>query len=214
MNDRDRKILDDFHKLFYDKRIFKKCQWLGRSIWKSPLDLWVYQEIVSSRHPDLIIETGSYRGASAHFLKSMMNLANYEGEVVSIDTVFRKDFPELPGLTFLTGSSTDSKIVNQLEKMCKDKTVMVILDSDHRKSHVLKELHIYSKFVTPRKHLIVEDTNLNGHPVITKGFNGKTPGPMEAVEEFMVDNKDFRIDLRCEKFLLTMHPKGFLIKNG
>lgn len=206
--------ITEFHKLYYDKRVFKKCYWMGMTIWKCPLDLWIYQEMIYARKPDVIIETGSYRGASAHYFRSMMSLCGYEGEVISVDVTPREDFPVLEGLTFLTGSSTDKKIVNKIKEKCDGKTVMVILDSDHRYDHVKNELKIYSQLVTPRKHLVVEDTNLNGHPVITKGFDGKTPGPMEAVQEFMKDNEEFRTDDRCEKFLLTMHPKGFLIKNG
>jgi len=184
------------------------------TIWKCPLDLWIYQEIICSRKPDIIVETGSYKGASAHYFKSMMNLSGYDGQVISVDITPRDNFPKLDGLTFLTGSSIEDNIVNNIKEQCENKTVMVILDSDHSCNHVAAELEIYSELVTPRKHLVVEDTNLNGHPVITKGFDGNTPGPMEAIQEFMVDNKDFRIDKRCEKFLLTMHPNGFLIKNG
>jgi len=85
---------------------------------------------------------------------------------------------------------------------------MVILDSDHSKGHVLSELKIYSKFVTKGSYIIVEDTNINNHPV----FPDFGPGPMEAVEEFLKENKDFSVDRSREKFYLTFNPKGFLQK--
>ena len=47
-----------------------------------------------------------------------------------------------------------------------------------------------------------------GHP-IDKSFGA---GPMEAVEEFIKDNRDFEIDRTKERFLLTGNPEGFLRK--
>ena len=85
---------------------------------------------------------------------------------------------------------------------------MVDLDSDHKKDHVLQELKIWSPFVTTGNYLIVEDTDLNGHPV--RPDYG--PGPMEALEEFLKENKDFAVDQTREKFLLTFNPRGYLRK--
>lgn len=205
------KIITDFHNLFYDERIFKRCYWLGDVIWKNPLDLWLYQEIIFDHKPDLIIETGSYAGASAHFMASMMSLSGCEASVISIDIV--KVHNRFPNVEFITGSSIDPKIVDIVIEKCSNKKVMVVLDSDHAKDHVLEELKIYSKLVSKNQFLIVEDTNLNGHPVISKGFNGNRPGPMEALNEFLETNKDFTINEYMHKFLLTMHPRGFLLKN-
>ena len=44
-------------------------------------------------------------------------------------------------------------------------TVLVVLDSDHSRDHVLKELEIYAPMVTRGSYVIVEDSNINGNPI-------------------------------------------------
>ena len=83
---------------------------------------------------------------------------------------------------------------------------MVSLDSSHAKNHVLKELYAYSELVSPGNYLVIEDTNL-GH-LVQPQLGAK--GPMEAMEEFLSERRDFVIDRTQEKFLLTFCPRGFL----
>jgi cephalosporin hydroxylase len=83
---------------------------------------------------------------------------------------------------------------------------MVILDSDHAMQHVLDELAIYGELVSPGNYLVIEDTNVNGHPV-RPDFG---PGPGEAVERFLADNEQFEVDTEREKFLMTFNPGGYL----
>lgn len=83
---------------------------------------------------------------------------------------------------------------------------MVILDSDHRRDHVVRELRTYGPLVSPGSMLVLEDTIVNGHPVLPD-FG---PGPMEALEEFLAETKTFEIDPIGEKFLISFNPRGYL----
>lgn len=116
--------------------------------------------------------------------------------------------PQHPRIRYLTGSSVDDSIIAGLREQITDRDrVMVILDSDHSRDHVLAELRAYSHVVTAGDYLIVEHTSVNGHPV----FADFGPGPMEALDEFLAENNDFDIDASREKLLLTsFNPRGFL----
>lgn len=200
-------LVSNFNKFYYDSLVWKKTFWLGIPVKKCPLDLWVYSEILHEIKPDVLIETGTADGGSALFLAHVCDSVG-KGKIITIDTV-KKIRPKHRRIKYLTGSSVSDEIVKKVKSLIRDKDkVVVILDSDHGKNHVLKELEIYNKFVTKGSYLIVEDTNLNGHPV----FPGFGPGPMEAIDEFLSSNKDFSIDRRREKFYLTFNPRGVLRK--
>ena len=161
----------------------------------------MYQEIIHEVRPDVIIECGSYKGGSALFLASMCDLVN-NGRVISVDVMpwFR---PKHRRISYILGSSTDPAIVESIRGEI-DGSVMAILDSAHDKGHVLDEMRAYAPMVT--SYLIVEDTNVNGHP-IAPDFG---PGPMEAVEQFLAENDEFERDDSREKFLLSFNPGGWL----
>jgi cephalosporin hydroxylase len=217
-------ITDAFHKLYYGaytvNKTWHNTYWLGVGIRKCPLDLWLYQEIIHRIKPDLIIETGTFLGGSAYYMASLLDTLG-KGHVVTIDiegkdTILAREEnpsqparPDHPRITYLLGSSTTTETTEKIKSMVKaNDTVMVILDSDHSKAHVLKELRLYSGFVTKGSYLIVEDTNLNGHP-ISPTFG---PGPMEAMEEFLKEDSSFAFDEKTDKFLLTFNPRGYLRK--
>ena len=217
-------IIDQFHKLYYDAWIFDKTwtqtHWMGVPVRKNPFDLWNYQEMIYQLKPDLIIETGTLLGGSAYYFASLCEHFG-KGSVITIDiddiqttlskekTIPPKVRPEHPRLTYFKGSSADPVIVQRVKERIKPGgQVLVILDSDHRKAHVLDELRIYSQLVPKGSYLIVEDSNINGHPV----YPGFGPGPMEAMEEFLKENNDFVIDESWEKHLMTFNPKGYLRK--
>ena len=73
---------------------------------------------------------------------------------------------------------------------------------------MLEELRLYATMVSEGSYLIVEDTNINGHPV----FPSFGPGPYEAVTKFLAERSDFSPEREREKFLLTFNPRGYLKK--
>ncbi|HEV7684549.1 MAG TPA: CmcI family methyltransferase [Pyrinomonadaceae bacterium] len=205
----ERRITSEFHKQYFyakEKTWKNNTFWMNVPVAKCPLDLWVYQEIINETKPDVIIETGTAYGGSALFLASISDLVG-RGRVVTIDIQEQSDRPEHARIQYLSGSSTAEEIVAGVSGLIRsDERVMVILDSDHRAEHVQQELEIYSRFASVGCYLIVEDTNINGHPVMP--LHGA--GPMEAVEHFMKAQEAFVIDAQREKFYLTFNPKGYL----
>ncbi len=96
------------------------------------------------------------------------------------------------------------------DMMGADKKVLVILDSDHSCDHVLNEMRAWKDVVPAGGYMIVEDSNVNGHPA--RPDHG--PGPMEAINAFMMENDQFEIDLSKEKFFMTQNPRGYLRKKS
>lgn len=200
-------IIDQFHWLYYNSpETWLTTSWMGIPTQKCPLDMWIYQEIIFDAKPDLLIETGTAYGGSALFFATFMDAIGH-GHIATVDVLDMPDRPQHPRITYVTGSSTSEESLASMHRMAGGAgSVMVILDSDHSKDHVAKELRLYCDLVSPGNYLIVEDSNVNGHPVNrTHG-----PGPMEALEEFLATNNDFYIDSQKERYMMTFNPKGYL----
>jgi cephalosporin hydroxylase len=207
-----RETVDSFHELFYGAtdQTWQDTHWMGFRAFKCPMDMWSYQEILWDTRPDLIIECGTAWGGSAQFFASMFDLFGTEGEILTIDIASGDQMtgrPTHPRITYLTGSSTDADIVEPVRRRAASaERVMVVLDSDHSYAHVAAEIATYSSLVTPGCYLVVEDTNVNGNPVLPEWG----PGPMEAVDEFLAETQSFVRDPAREKFMMTFNPGGYL----
>lgn len=201
-------VADAFAILYHAKgdQTFNSLRWFGTPVQKNPMDLWIYQEMISEIRPDVIVECGTYKGGSAYYMAHLMDLVG-KGRVITIDIEKHAGLPSHPRIEYLLGSSTDLKIVDKVrQSIGPHDTVMVFLDSDHSKTHVSKEMELYHSLVTPGSYLVVEDTDLNGHPILPK----HGPGPMEAAEEFLKGNSDFEVDVSREKLLVSFNPRGYL----
>ncbi len=182
-------------------------RWLGTQVYKNPLDQWMYQEILWDTKPDVILEMGTFRGGSALYLATIFDLMNH-GRIITVDIEKFPGLPVHPRITYLTGSSTSDVIVSQIKNLIQPgERVMVVLDSDHHKPHVLNELRIYSHMVSPGQYLIVEDTNIAGHPVFPEWPD---EGPDGAATDFLKDNPNFVPDRSRERLMITASPRGWL----
>lgn len=201
----DRQAIWRAHDALYASNAWTEATWLGTQALKNPLDLWVYQEIMSETRPDVIVETGTYRGGSALYLASICDLLG-AGEVVSIDVEpMRDDYPRHPRITYLAGrSSTDPEVLAEVGARVGEGRALVVLDSDHSQAHVEAELDAYARFVPVGCYLIAEDSNIGR---IRKDL---MPGPLQAVEAFLGRTDEFEVDREREKFLITFNPSGYL----
>jgi cephalosporin hydroxylase len=204
--------IDKFHEYFYHSGLWANdTKWMKTNILKCPLDLWVYQEIICELHPDYIIETGTYVGGSALYLAHLLDIINH-GNIITIDINDAKG-PKHNRIQYLKGRSIEADILQVVYNLVKNsKTIMIILDSDHRKNNVYCEMHYYASLVSLGSYLIVEDTNLNGHPIHWNIGPGSNEGPYEAVTEFLTTHPEFEIDKTREKFMMTQNPNGYLKK--
>jgi len=195
-------------------------KWLGRPIIQYPQDIISIQEIIWTIKPDLIIETGIAHGGSLIFSASILELLG-RGKVLGIDIDIRKHnriqiekHRLFKRITMIEGSSIDKSVIKKVYDYSKGmKKVMVLLDSNHTHDHVLKELNLYSPFVTKGSYLVVFDTIAEYMPknIFSNRQWGKGNNPMSAVREFLKKNNRFKIDKSIEdKLLITVAPSGYL----
>jgi cephalosporin hydroxylase len=206
-------VVQRFNDLYYTSNVASDMVWRGVPILKNPCDLWTAIEILSKLQPVAVVETGTNCGGSALFYSDILRLLTIQCKVITIDINPKWSVdPEANGITSLVGYSTNRVIVDAVGTLVKAATdergghVLVMLDSDHSMENVVQELQLYSGFVTAGSYVIVEDTNVNGHP----SLKDHGPGPWEAVQAFLAHNNDFEVDYSCQRHLLTSNPSGYL----
>jgi cephalosporin hydroxylase len=209
----DREVVERFSVIFArpDARTVFANRWLGIPTQQNPNDVWITQEILFETKPEVIVETGSFRGGSAALYAMLLEQVSPGGRVISIDiTDLTAKAQKLPivqrSVDFLIGSSVAEEVVADVKRRTAGKKVMVILDSAHTKDHVLAELRAYASLVPVGGYVIVQDTTANGHPI----WPDYGPGPYEAVEAFLAENDTFEVDESRERLLHTLHPHGYL----
>ena len=211
----------------WDTKYVYGFSWLGRPIIQLPEDLIRIQELIYEIKPDYIIETGVAHGGSLVFYSSLLQTIG-KGKVIGIDIDIREHNKkaianhELSNyITLIEGNSTSNEVLYRLKNLVdKEKKIIVVLDSNHSKDHVLKELYLYSEFVSKGSFIIACDgimKQVKGAPRTQDDWDWNNP--LSAIDQFLHENKEFYI---CEpnrpfnegniKERVTYWPNAYLRK--
>ena len=216
-------------KVGWNEKAIYNFTWFGRPIIQLPEDMVRIQEVIYRVRPDVIIETGVAHGGSLIFYASICK-AMERGRVVGIDIEIRPhnrkaiEAHELkPLITLLEGSSVDPAIVAQAEALVRPgETVLVLLDSNHTKAHVLAELEAYHGLVSRDSYIVATDGVMQDLTDVPRGKpDWDEDNPAAAAREFAAAHPEFRIEPPpwpfCESELtenITHWPDAYLRRIG
>jgi cephalosporin hydroxylase len=138
--------------------------WFGRPVIQLPEDMIRIQEVIYRVKPDVIVETGVAHGGSLIFYACLCKAIG-RGRVIGVDVEIRphnrraiESHDLFPYITLIEGSSTDQQTVKEVKSLIKKgESVLVVLDSDHTKQHVVDELDAYHNMVTPGSYIVATD---------------------------------------------------------
>jgi len=192
--------------------------WMGRPIIQLPEDLVRIQEVIYKVRPDAIIETGIAHGGTSVFYASLFEALGH-GLVISIDIEIRPNnraalevHPLKKRIALVEGNSIAPETLREVESLvAPNERVMVVLDSNHSKAHVLKELELYSRFVSPGSYIVATDGFVEDlHDVPGGKPEWITDNPKAAVHEFLHFHPEFEIDPEPTRDGITYWPDAYL----
>ena len=187
-------------------RIMNDSTYFGVKTWKSPIDFWIYLELIYELKPDVILEIGNHSGGSTLALAHICDSLDH-GRIIGLDISHASIAASVRAhrrIRLIEGDACAN--FNRVSKLIKpDEHVLVIEDSSHTFDNTLAVLDTFSPLVKPGGYFIVEDG------ICHHGLNGgPSPGPYEAAEAFVSRSPSFVIDRSREAFLITWNPKGYL----
>lgn len=200
------------HKLMYEPT------WLGIPIIQYPNDIVMMQELIWKVRPDLIVETGVAHGGSAILYASILELIG-KGHVIGVDVEIRQynrvailSHPLSKRVTLLEGSSVSDGVLQEIRKRTREhESVLVVLDSNHSYDHVMREMSIYSEFVSPEGYMVVMDGAQGLVWDIPRGkAEWRHDNPLHAIEDFLKTHDDWESDHHYTRMHVTSNPRGYL----
>jgi len=197
--------------------------WLGVPIIQMPADVLAMQEVIWRTQPDVIIETGIARGGSVIFCASLLSLIG-KGRVIGVDIDIRahnrdtiERHPQSSRISLVQGSSVAPDTIDRVKaEIPPGATVMVLLDSDHSRDHVLSELRAYAPLVSIGHYLVCADTLLGFLTSEQTPVNRSSvwyPGnePLSALRTFLAEDDRFEVDAEINgKLIVASSPGGYI----
>jgi cephalosporin hydroxylase len=212
----------------YQRRIVmseytKGFTWMGIPVIQYPTDLVAMQEVIWKVKPNIIIESGVAFGGMMSFYATMLEAIG-RGKVIGIDIDPRvhniqtlNEHPLQERMMLIRGSSTAPHVFDAVRNEVQshvNPVVLVSLDSNHTKKHVLEELQLYAPLVTPGSYIVVFDTAIEFFGDLDPFQNrpwGKWNNPYSAVLHFLDMENDFENDQDIEnRYQITAAPGGWL----
>lgn len=222
--ERDQALFEKSKSLIVDADKYKYSYlwtWLGVPIIQMPADIVALQEVVWQSKPDVIIETGVARGGSVIFFASLLELIGSGIDIRAHNRDTIEKHPMAKRIALIEGSSIAPKTLAQVRnELSNDARIMVVLDSNHSRDHVLTELRMYAPLVSPGHYLVVADTVLGFlTPEQTPRershvwFAGDEP--LTAVNQFLEEDHRFERDpVTNGKLIMASSPGGYLRRCG
>ncbi|MBI3370389.1 MAG: class I SAM-dependent methyltransferase [Betaproteobacteria bacterium] len=176
--------------------------WMGRPIIQLPEDMVRTQEVVYRLKPDVIIEAGVAHGGSLIYYASLCKVLG-KGRVIGVDIEIRShnrraiEAHELASfITLIEGDSTSQEVVKRVKAYAGEgATALVLLDSNHSKEHVLKELEAYHELVSPGSYIVATDGLMRDLHDVPRGSADWTwNNPAAAAQEFVRSHPEFVIE--------------------
>ena len=186
----------------WDSKYVYSFAWMGRPIIQLPEDMVRLQEVIWALKPDVLVETGVAHGGSLIFYASLFE-AMGKGRVIGIDIEIRphnrqaiEAHPMKKRIELLEGSSTAPEIVDQVKAMiAPGETVLVVLDSNHTKGHVLDELRAYGPMLNVGSYIVATDGIMEqvvGAPRTSEDWTWNNP--KQAAHAFVAEDPRFIIE--------------------
>lgn len=186
----------------WDVKYVYSFTWLGRPMIQLPEDMIRLQEVIHRLQPDVIIETGIAHGGSLVFHASLCK-AMGKGRVVGVDVEIRphnraaiEAHPLFDLITLIEGDSKAPETVDRVKATVRpEDRVLIFLDSNHSRNHVLAELDAYAGMVTPGSYIVVMDgimERLVGAPRSNPDWAANNP--RQAALEWVGRHPDFVIE--------------------
>lgn len=176
---------ETYFRWYYDTNVWKNLHYRGVRTLKSIADTWSYQELIHEHDVQWVVETGTRHGGSALFFSDLPTLRGARGKVISIDLDAEANWVKKhAGIEFLYGDSAAPEMIGVVTGTMREPRgrIFVILDSDHSRDHVLRELRAYvpilraGGFLGRRGHLHQRASRAIGIRSRSLGSGGAVPG--------------------------------------